>query len=454
MLRRRNWPDAPKQRMFMTRLPARCSAWFALARPGWLWLSALLIPASIAAENWPAWRGPDGTGVSAERGLPIRWNATNNVRWRVPLPERGNSSPIVWDNRVFITQALEKEGRRTVICFDRANGKLLWQSGTTYSEKETTHETNPQCSASPATDGERVVASFASAGLYCFDMDGRELWHRDLGRQAHIWGNGASPILHDNLCILNFGPGERTFLIALDKKTGETVWQADEPGGHYGEKKPGESGNAWIGSWCTPIVIRTNGREELIMSFPGRVCAFDPRTGREWWTCQGLNPLVYTSPLYDDGVVVAMGGFMGSSLAVKPGGQGDVTATHRLWHHPKTKQRIGSGVIHDGHIYILNEPGVAECYALQTGQLVWEERLEGPSRKSASWSSLVLADGNIYAANQAGETFVLKAIPKFEVLSVNPLGETTMASPAVSDGEILIRTYQSLWCISGRKKLP
>ena len=149
-----------------------------------------------------------------------------------------------------------------------------------------------------------------------------------------------------------------------------------------------------------------------------------------------------------------MGGFMGSSLAVKPGGQGDVTATHRLWHHPKTKQRIGSGVIHDGHIYILNEPGVAECYALQTGQLVWEERLEGPSRKSASWSSLVLADGNIYAANQAGETFVLKAIPKFEVLSVNPLGETTMASPAVSDGEILIRTYQSLWCISGRKKLP
>src|SRR5260221_1152346 len=317
---------------------------------GSLWLAFLMADPARAA-NWPAWRGPQGTGVCTERGLPLHWSTNENVLWRAPLPERGNSTPIVWQNRVFLTQALEKEHRRTLICFDRSNGKQLWQSGTVYPEKEASHETNPQCAASPVTDGERVIASFASAGLFCYDLDGRELWHRDLGKQAHIWGNAASPILHGNLCILNFGPGERTFLIALDKKTGKTIWQKDEPGGDSGEKKPGQDKPDWIGSCSTPTIVTVDGHEEMIMSFPKRVAAFDPRTGRELWTCRGLNPLVYTSPLYDDGVALAMGGFSGSALAVKVGGHGDVTETHRLWQIPKNKQRIGSGVISGGRNY-------------------------------------------------------------------------------------------------------
>jgi outer membrane protein assembly factor BamB len=185
------------------------------------------------------------------------------------------------------------------------------------------------------------------------------------------------------------------------------------------------------------------------MSCPKRLAAFDPFTGKEFWTCSGLNELVYTSPLYADGIVVAMGGYLGSSLAAKPGGHGDVTATRRLWHIPKTQQRIGSGVISGRYLYILNDPGIAECLELQTGQAVWSERLKGPGPKSDAWSSMVLAGGKLYVVNQSGDTFVLQAIPRFEVLATNSVGETTMASLAVSNGEIYIRTHQNLWCIGG-----
>ncbi|MCI0628959.1 MAG: PQQ-like beta-propeller repeat protein [Acidobacteria bacterium] len=396
----------------------------------------------ILAENWPLWRGPAGTGVSGETGLPVRWSTTENVRWRTPLPERGNSTPIVWRDRIFVTQALEKNGKRRLMCLDRTTGKLLWQSGVAYLEKESTHATNPHCSPSPVTDGERVIAWFGSAGLVCYDFQGKVLWRRDLGKQAHIWGYGSSPILHGDLCILNFGPGERSFLIAVNKRSGKTLWQVDEPGGNFGNN-PSE----WTGSWSTPLVIQTGGREELIVGLPSRAAAFDLRTGKELWTCRGLNPLVYTSPLWAEGVLVLMGGFNGSSLAVRPGGSGDVTGTHRLWQIPKTKQRIGSGVIARGHIYILDEPGVAGCYELQTGNMVWQERLAGPSKELTSWSSMVLADGKLYVINQGGDTFVLKPSPKFELISANPLGETTNASLAISNGDIFIRTHQALWCI-------
>ena len=358
----------------------------------------------------------------------------------------GNSTPIIWNDRVFITQAIEKEHRRTLMCFDRKQGTLLWQKGVTYREKETTHETNPQCSASPVTDGDRVVASFGSAGLYCYDMEGKELWRRDLGKQTHIWGNGSSPVIHGDLCYLNFGPGERTFLIALNKRTGETVWNHDEPGGDSGEKKDGQEKQIWNGSWSTPIFPSVNGREELILSYPGRVAAFDPKNGKEIWTCSGLNPLSYTSPLYSDGIVVAMGGFGGMALAVRADGEGDVTATKRLWHHPRTKQRIGSGVIAEEHIYILDDPGLAECIELKTGKVLWESP-KGPATASDSWSSMVLAGNKIYVINKGGDTFVLKADPNFEVLATNSIGEATLASLAPSDGQFFIRTYKALWCV-------
>ena len=339
-----------------------------------VYLAVMLWHANYAgAANWPAWRGPEGMGVAKEKNLPLRWGTNENVRWRTPLPERGNSTPIVWGNRVFVTQAIEAEKRRVLMCFDRATGKLLWQQGPVAQASEPTHETNPQGSSSPVTDGERVIAWFGAAGLYCYDFKGRELWHRDLGPQKHIWGWGSSPMLHGNVCYLNFGPGEPSFLVALDKKTGREVWRVAEPNADSGGKKPGQEKAAWVGSWSTPVLIKAGGREELILSWPKRVVAFEPKTGKELWICAGLNPLAYTSPLFDKDrqIIVAMGGYNGMSLAVKAGGTGDATETRRLWHHPKTKQRIGSGVLHDGHIYILNDPGVAECFELETGKLVW-----------------------------------------------------------------------------------
>jgi len=415
-------------------------------------LAPCCLPPSARADDWPAWRGPRGDGTCLEKGLPTRWNAEENVAWKVALPERGNSTPILWGDRIFVTQALEQQNRRTLICFDRRDGRQLWQQGTEWKDPDPTHGTNPYCASSPVTDGERVIAWFGSAGLFCYDMHGKELWRRELGVQKHIWGYGASPVLHDELCYLHFGPGENSFLIALDKKTGTTVWKHDEPINRQGTTEAKFASVDYHGSWSSPIIRDVEGRQELLISFPFRLCGLDPRTGKEYWTCSGINPLVYTSPLFSDGIVVGMGGFNGMSIALRAGGDGDVTADRRLWRHPKTKQRIGSGVIHEGHIYIHNDPGVAECFNLASGELVWEQRLDG----GTNWSSVMLADGHCYTFTQRGDCFVFKASPTFELVAKNSLGEAELsnASVAPSDGQLFLRTNRHLWCIGKRNATP
>jgi outer membrane protein assembly factor BamB len=400
-----------------------------------------------AADNWPAWRGPDGNGQCRERNLPLKWSATENVRWKVPLPGPGNSTPIVWGSRIFLTQATEGGRKRSLMCLDREDGKLLWRQTSEYNDPEPTHPTNPYCSGSPVTDGERVVVSFGSAGLDCYDFEGKRLWHRDLGKCLHIWGNAASPVIYGDLVLLNFGPGERTFLVAVDKRTGREVWRAEEPGGKLGDKGPVE----WIGSWSTPAVASLNGRDELIVSWPRVLKSYSPRTGSLLWSSGGLEKdkgqgeLVYTSPLVSDEAIVSMGGFGGPILAVRTGGAGDVTQTHRLWRLPAGPQRIGSGVILGQHIYMVNTPGTFQCFELKTGKSLWTERVS-----SEVWGSLVHADGRLYVTNLEGETVVLAAKPTFEILGRNPLKERTLASIAVSDGAIFIRTYKQLWCIGNR----
>lgn len=411
--------------------------------------AALLAVRPTVAGNWPQWRGPRGTGVSAETNLPVHWGPDENVRWKVPLPDRGNSTPVVWGHRVFLTQGMARERRHALLCLDRATGRRLWQREVAQIEPDLTHDTNPPGSSSPVTDGERVIAWFGSAGLICHNLEGRELWRRDLGRQRHIWGWGSSPVIVGDLCVLNFGPGEPSFLIAVDKQTGAERWRLSVPDAESGEKKPGQDKPVWAGSWSTPIVIKPADAEQLVLSWPRTVVALEPSSGKTIWSCDGLNPLVYTSPIYDPAsrTVVAMGGYSGMALAVRADGRGDVTASHRLWHHPKTRQRIGSGVIHEGHVYIHTDPGVAECWELGTGRRVWEERLRGPGPKGDNWSSMVLAEGNLYTINQGGDAFVLRASPTFRVLATNSLAEPTIASPALSDGQIFIRTQRNLWCI-------
>ena len=413
-----------------------------------LWVS--IFHTDLQADNWPAWRGPLGTGICAEKNFPTKWAVNQNIKWRVSLPERGNSSPVVWGNQVFITQAIEAQDLRQLICFDRRTGRQLWKSEVEYKVKEPTHRTNPFCSASPVTDGKHVVVSHASAGLFCYDMKGKRLWSRDLGVQHHVWGNAASPVIHDNLCLFNFGPGERTFLIAVSLKDGSTVWQHDEPGGSSGIPKEGGTRGKWVGSWATPVFIEAKTGPQLLMTFPNRVVAFDPAEGHELWDCKGLNPLVYTSPIYGDGIVVAMGGFSGTAMGVRAGGKGDVTKTHQLWTRPREKQRIGSGVMVNGHVYILNEDGIAQCIEARKGKVVWEERLRGPGGNGKSWSSMVAVGDKLYAINQSGDAFILRAAPRYQLLAVNSLGEMTQSSMAFSNGEVFVRTYKSLWCISGK----
>lgn len=317
-----------------------------------------VLSSGLIAAPWPAWRGADGSGISTETDLPLTWSATENVKWKVALPERGNSTPIVWGDRVFITQAVGDE--RLVICFARQDGKELWRGGAKGVAKEPTHEANPYCSASPATDGERVYAWFGSAGLYCFDMAGQQLWQRDLGEQRHMWGYSTGPVLHGDLCYLNFGPGPRTFLLAVDKRTGRDVWRQEL--GKIDIAMPrndgfGAKSDGVVGSWSVPIIINAGTREELVMSWPEQVRSYDPKIGQPLWHCRGLNPLIYSTTIFGEGVVVAMGGYSGSTVAVRPGGSGDVTDTHRLWHEPRDKGHIGSGVIKDGHLYILTTNG-------------------------------------------------------------------------------------------------
>jgi outer membrane protein assembly factor BamB len=418
----------------------------------------LVLALLCVGGDWPSWRGPDGQGHTADKSAPIQWSRTTNVRWKTPLPDEGNSTPVVWGDRVFMTQATEKTDwppkpnsggpasarRRSILCLDRSDGKVLWQRDTIYEAKESTHPTNPFCSASPVTDGERVLASLGSAGLVCYDFAGKELWRKQLGRLEHIWGNASSPILYRDLAILWCGPGERQFLLAVNKKTGETVWEHQEPGGAYGQDR------TWVGSWSTPIVVHIGDHDELVLGVPEKVKAFDPNTGKELWSCAGLSKLVYTSPVCSgDGVVIAMAGFHGPALAVRAGGTGDVTKSHRLWHQAgQNPQRIGSPVIVGEYAYILNDNGIAQCLDLKTGKDLWKQQRV---TSGSAWSSMVAVGDRLYVTDRNGDTYVLAASPRFEQPAKNSLGEPVYASIAISDGDLFIRSYKNLWCIGEKR---
>lgn len=411
-------------------------------------LVLVLISGATLAADWPAWRGAAQNGISQDTDLPTTWSKTENITWKAALPGPGNSTPVVFGDRVFLTCASEKGAVRSVLCFDRSSGKELWRRDTRFTGEEPTHDTNPYCSASPATDGKRVFVWHGSAGVGAYTAEGQPLWRRDLGPFRHIWGNASSPVLHNETVILNLGPGPESRLVALKANTGETLWQTDLP------DAKGKSPEEWKGSWSTPVVHYQSADGAimpiLVLSLPGYVAAFDPTSGKEIWRCRGLSDLVYTSPVIGNGVIVAMSGYQGPAIAMRLpalGERGDLTDTHRLWREEKTQQRVGSGVIAGEHFYIVNEPGIALCIELKTGKQVWRERAS-----ATIWASAVLSGDRIYATDQSGETVVFRATPqKLDVLHRNELGEMTRASPAVSAGQIFIRTYKDLYCIGKRK---
>lgn len=398
-----------------------------------------LFAAISQADDWPQWRGPTGMGVATNETAPLQWSNEKNVVWKTPLPAPGNSTPIVAGGKVFITQASQNGNERSLICFDRTNGKELWRDTVAYEEKEPTHKTNPQAAASPTTDGEIVVAWFGSAGVCAYDLAGKKIWSRDLGDFRHIWGYAASPVIYNDLVLMNCGPGLSAFVIALNRKTGDEVWRRDIP------ELVSEKVEQYRGSWSTPIIVKGEP-DIMLLSAPNKLMALDPATGKDIWHSGGLTDLVYTSPITNGEIVVAMSGFHGADLAVRMGGSGDVTSTHTLWGHPKGKkipQRVGSGVFIGDHVYIYNEPGLAWCIDAKTGETTWQKRLGG-----TGWTSMVHIGKYIYVINTDGKTFIIEPDPsECKVVAENELGELTRGSIAVSNRQLFIRTYEHLYCI-------
>lgn len=413
-----------------------------------LWLIPSCFVCADSPSEWPSWRGDvSGSGRTSAKALPKSWAPDKQVRWRVELPEAGNSTPVIANKRVFVTQPVADNKWRGIFCFDAKDGSLLWKNGVVYDKPERTHRTNPYASASPVTDGKIVIAAFGSAGVAAYDLEGKALWHRDFGPIDHEWGNSTSPVLHGELCYHYHGPGKGAFLVALEKATGKTVWQWKEPDWAPGVRTDGfqGQGEGVIGSFSTPILVEAKGRLELVMSFPMEMKAFDPATGKVLWTSAGLNPLVYTSPMVDKDIVVALGGYHGNSIAVRAGGEGDVTATHRLWQKVRHNGGIGTGVIRDGLYYYHDSGGVVHCLEIETGETLWKERLPGVGK---SWGSFVMADDLIYTLGQTGETVVFKANrERLEVVSQADVGEQTNSSLAPDNDQFFIRTHQALWCV-------
>ena len=424
-------------------------------------IAVLFASASHAQEShWSQWRGSNGTGKTSSNASVTQWDANTNLKWRSALPEAGNSTPVVWGDKIFVTQSFAETKERGILCLDRKTGNELWRRGVVYTESEPTHKTNPFCSASPVTDGQRVIAWLGSAGLICWDMDGNELWRRELGRQRHMWGYGSSPILYGDHCIVNFGPGEREFIISVNKITGKTNWQVDalddtaerqmsgpENDGNANEFQSDQDRSGRLrGSWNTPIIAKVGDRDELIVALPRRLAAFDPATGKSLWHCGGGAPLAYASVVEHEGTIVVLGGYNGASMGVRAGGSGDVTETHRLWHKPRDNGWLGTGVADQGVVYVCDMGGVLHCIAVQSGEVLWKNRVEG----GGTWSSITqTADGVMHLLTKTGSTTVFRPNQeKYDEIAVNALDETSNASVVVAGGEVYVRTDAALWCFA------
>jgi len=400
----------------------------------------------LAGADWPAFRGPSNDGKSPEKDLPTTWSATENIKWKAPLPRPGNGSPIVVAGRVLVTSAEDADGKqRTLYCFDELSGKQLWSRTVELDVAMPTHKTNPYCGSTPVSDGKRVAVWHASGGLICYDLEGKELWSRDLGEFRHMWGYGTSPILHRGNLILHSGPGERVFLAAIDFRSGKTLWETEEPLDSKGDRN--QEGK-YQGSWSTPVIAQVDGEDQILVMMNTRINAYDADSGKIVWSCDGLRhdrgDLAYSSPVIVGDLCFVTGGFRGPALTIRMGGSGNVTEERRLWRNEKNPQNIGSGVAVDGYVYRPNAgPGTIDCIDPKTGEILWSQR-----GGANFWASIVAGGGLLYATNQKAETIVFRPDPnKFDPVATNKLEGACNATPALANGHIFIRTGSHLVCI-------
>jgi outer membrane protein assembly factor BamB len=406
---------------------------------------ALLFKTTLA-DNWPQWRGPFLNGISAEKNLPLKWSAEENVTWKLAMPSWTGATPIIWGERIFLNVA---EGDDLLLwCVDRTKGALLWKKhisgGNTKMRKQN------MSSPSPVTDGNSVWVMTGTGILKAFDFAGTEIWARDVqkdyGRFGLNWGYASSPLLYEDGLFVQVLHGMRTddpsYVMRIDKKTGKTVWKVERPTQAIRESPD---------SYTTPALLKYGKNVEIVITGGDCVTGHDPATGKELWRANGLNPdnnpnyRIVASPVVSEGVVYAPSRVR-PLLALKSGGRGDVTESSKLWSFGNGPD-VPTPVTDGKYFYVVDDRGIVWCLDAKTGQPIW-----GPQRiKSATYSSSpVLADDKLYVTNEEGLTTVLKAGPKFEVLAENNLNDYTLSSPAVSDGQIFMRTSEYLFCIGKR----
>jgi outer membrane protein assembly factor BamB len=414
-----------------------------------LFLGLFIIPAAFAGD-WMQFRGPGGLGVSDEKGLPEKWSETENVVWKTKLPGLGSSSPITVGDEVFVTcysgyaestgdPGDQKNLMRHLVCVNRKTGSIRWTKDFKPELPESAYKTGTDgqhgyASSTPVSDGKNLFVFFGKSGVFCFDLTGKQLWSQSVGKATRGWGSATSPLLFNDLVIVNAGVESRA-LVALRKSDGSEAWQLA----------------GTDSAWSSPMLVEVpGGKPELALNLagkPGKIIGVDPATGKKLWSCDGNNDsYVCSSVVSHDGIVYAIAGRAGRSVAVKAGGSGDVK---ELW-TGRNDSRVNSPVYHDGYLYWLNEQrGTAQCIDAATGKEVYSQRVPGIGR---AYASGVYADGKIYYVADDATTFVIAAKPKYELIATNKLADTsrTNASPAIGNGQLLIRTDKHLYCL-GKK---
>lgn len=400
---------------------------------------SLALPAApnVPASAWPRWRGPLENGHSRESDIPKKWSDADVV-WKTKLPGSGQSSPIIWGDRIFLTSSVDDGKQRVVYAVDRKSGKLLWEHTAWQGEPEKLHAWNSWASSTCATDGEVLIAFFGRGGLHGYSLDGKHLWTRDLGRFESPWGVAACPVIVGDLVIQNCDSEADASLSAFDKKTGKDVWKTPRPNNR---------------GWSTPVMVKTEKRSELVLNGHDGVRGYDPATGKELWYCKSFSgrgePTVTEG---EKGLLFVANGLAGDFYSIKPGGEGDVTATHMAWHVPRKGGRdIPSPIVVGKYILMVDTGGIATCYDTTDGHEYWKGRLATGPKFTAS---PIAVGGLAYFTNERGTTFVVEPAATLKIVEENLLtagdDEIFRATPAPCDGQLFIRSTEFLYCI-GKK---
>ena len=395
-------------------------------------------------SDWAGFRGPTGMGTSDAKGLPVSWSSTENVVWKTPLPGPGASSPIVFGDRIYLTYysgffipgeagGSQEDLKRHLIAVQRSDGSIIWdQPLPAKLPEENSIRDHGFAASTPAADADRVYVFYGKSGVLAYSHEGKQLWQTDVGSKTNGWGSSASPVLYKDLVLINASV-ESESLVALDRKTGNEKWRAK------GIRE----------AWNTPVVVTAKSkRDEVVVATQGKVLAFEPLTGKPLWSCNtDITWYMVPSVVAADGVVYCLGGRSGNAaLAVRAGGSGDVTKSHRLW-TSQSGSNVSSPVYSDGHLYWMHEQReVAFCAKADTGKVVYQKRME---RAGQVYSSALLADGKVYYFTREGRTFVVAAKPEFEQLGMNQFEDrsTFNGSPAVDGSRLLIRSDKFLYCL-------